>query len=91
MAQVLDEFRLWICHCSEEAPVWQISSLGRRLLMHSEVWGLNAQKFVIDGAEFSAIEKDSHMLEASTRLGNCGRLDLLQNFGPVVLMLSLFI
>jgi hypothetical protein len=24
-------------------------------------------------------------------LGNCGRLDLLQNFGPVVLMLSLFI
>jgi hypothetical protein len=91
MAQVLDEFRLWICHWSEEAPVWQIISLGRRLLVHSEVWGLNAQKFVIDGPEFSAIEKDSPLLEVSTRLGSCGSLDLLQNFGPVVLILPLFI
>jgi hypothetical protein len=59
MAKDLDEFRLWICQWSEEARVWQISSLGRRLLVASEVWGLNSQKFVIDGPEFSAIEKGS--------------------------------
>ena len=82
MAKYLDEFRLWICQLSEEARVWQISPLGRRVLVASEVWELNSQKFVIDGPEFSAIEKGSPFLEASTSLGSYGCLSVRKRHGP---------